>query len=49
MTIACDLIAGSVAEHVGMHLERKARFLPCPFYHPIEAIRGEWSVAFANE
>ena len=49
MPITCQLVAGSMAQHVRMDLKRKARFLSGPFDHPIEAIRREWSAAFAHE
>jgi hypothetical protein len=49
VTIACQLIAGGVPQHVRMDLERKVCFLPCTLDHPIEAIRREWSAAFAHE
>jgi hypothetical protein len=47
--IACQLIAGGMAQHVRMELERKTCFPPRPLDHPIEAIRCERSAAFAHE
>src|SRR5262245_33988419 len=38
-----------MAKHVSMYLKRKVCLLPCPLDHPVEAIRREWSTAFAHE
>jgi hypothetical protein len=49
VTIACQLVAGSMAQHVSMDLEREVGFLPCPLDQPIEGIRSERSAAFAHK
>src|ERR1039458_862702 len=49
VTIACQLIAGGMAQHVSMDLKRKARFPSCAFDEPIKAISREWPTTFAHE
>jgi hypothetical protein len=49
MTITSQLIAGCVAKHVRMDLERKVCFLARTLHHPIEAIRREWSATLAHK
>jgi hypothetical protein len=47
--IASQLITGSMAQHVCMDLERKARFPSCAFDEPIKAISREWPTTFTHE
>ena len=49
MSIASQLEASGVAQHMRMSLERKARFFPRPLHQPIKAIDREGSPAFAHK
>src|SRR5664280_2961578 len=49
VTIACQLEAGCMAQHVCVGLEREARLLSRTFDQPVEAIRCKWSAAFAHK
>ena len=49
MSIASQLEASGVAQHMRMSLERKARFFPRPLHQPIKAIDREGPPAFAHK
>src|SRR5712671_3661542 len=49
VSVVCQLVAGRVAQHMGMHLERQSRLGPGPRNQERKASRSERSAPFGHE